>query len=105
MSVRTFTFLTSALATAGMMFGTAAVQANGMSQLGTWGMPAGHGAGVSNLTCDGVPGIGQVNIRQMNLPRTLGMSIFRPNVNGAEQFRQFHDMAATSRAIWASTSR
>jgi hypothetical protein len=44
----------------------------------------GHGAGVSNLTCDSVPGVDQMNIRQMNVPRTPGvgpMRAFRPNVN------------------------
>ena len=54
------------------------------------GNAAGHGAGVSNLTCDGVPGVDQMNIRQMNVPRTPGvgaMSAFRPNVNaGANNY-------------------
>jgi hypothetical protein len=83
MSLKTLMFLTSSLATAGMVVGPLAAQADGMSQLGTWGKPAGMGAGVSNLTCDGVPGVGSMNIRQMNLPRTPGVntntSAFRPN--------------------------
>ncbi|HEY0234146.1 MAG TPA: hypothetical protein VGC86_03680, partial [Afipia sp.] len=83
MSFKTLMFLTSSLATAGIVVGPLAAQADGMSQLGTWGKPAGMGAGVSNLTCDGVPSIGAMNIRQMNLPRTPGvntnMSAFRPN--------------------------
>ena len=69
MSVKTLSFLTSALATAGMVFQPMAARADGMSQLGTWGAPAGMGAGVSNLTCQGVPGVGTNNIRQMNMPR------------------------------------
>lgn len=74
MSLKTLMFLSSSLATAGMVVGPLAAQADGMSQLGTWGKPAGMGAGVSNLTCDGVPGIGSMNIRQMNLPRTPGVN-------------------------------
>src|SRR5882757_1701221 len=83
MSVKTLMFLTSALATAGLVIEPLAANADGMSQLGTWGKPAGMGAAVSNLTCDGVPGIGNMNIRQMNLPHTPGvggMSAFRPSI-------------------------
>jgi hypothetical protein len=87
MSLKTLMFLTSSLATASVAVVPLAAQADGMSQLGTWGKPAGMGAGVSNLTCDGVPGIGAMNIRQMNLPRTPGVntntSAFRPNASAA----------------------
>ena len=72
MSVKTLMFLTSALATAGMVIEPLAANADGMSQLGTWGRPAGMGAGVSNLTCDGVPGAGINNIRQMQCAARAG---------------------------------
>ena len=39
MSVKTLMFLTSALATAGLIIEPLAANADGMSQLGTWGMP------------------------------------------------------------------
>ncbi len=41
------------------------------------------GASVSNLTCDGVPGVATMNIRQMNLPHpsVANTSAFHPNVN------------------------
>jgi hypothetical protein len=116
MSVKTLMFLTSALTTAGLVIEPLAANADGMSQLGTWGKPSGMGAGVSNLTCDGVPGVDNMNIRQMDLPRTPGagnVSAFRPNVNagtnpniGANSNIGPNPIsAATSRAISASASR
>ena len=81
MSLKTLMFLTSSRATAGIVVGPLAAQADGMSQLGTWGKPAGMGAGVSNLTCDGVPGIGSMNIRQM----TLACAWFRRHIVKLQQ--------------------
>src|SRR3569623_1423611 len=84
MSVKSLMFLTSVLATAGLVIEPIAAQADGMSQLGTWGRPAGMGAGVSNVTCDGLAGFNN-NIRQINVPRTPGVNTnnnataFRPN--------------------------
>jgi hypothetical protein len=87
MSVKSLMFLTSALATAGLVIEPLAADAAGMSQLGTWGRPTGMGAGVSNLACDGVPNLaGLNNIRQINLPRTPSVnagSAFRPNTQAA----------------------
>ena len=83
MSVKSLMFLTSALASAGLVIEPVAAAANGMSQLGTWGLPQGAGKTVSNLSCDGVPGVGS-NILQMNVPRVAGANTsnaFRPNVN------------------------
>ena len=45
MSVKTLMFLTSALATAGLVIEPLAANADGMSQLGTWGKPTGTHAG------------------------------------------------------------
>ncbi len=81
MSVKSLMFLTSALASAGMVIEPVAVVASDMNQLGTWGMPQGAGKTVSNLSCDGTPGVGS-NILQMNVPRVQGANgAFHPNVN------------------------
>jgi hypothetical protein len=55
MSVKSLIFLNSALASAGLVLEPMAATANGLSQLGTWGLPQGTGKPVSNLSCDGVP--------------------------------------------------
>src|SRR3569833_941615 len=84
MSVKSLMFLTSALAPAGLVIEPIAAQADGMSQLGTWGRPAGMGAGVSNVTCDGLAGFNN-NVRQISAPRTPvantnnNATAFRPN--------------------------
>lgn len=83
MSAKPLMFLTSALASAGLVIEPAAAAANGLSQLGTWGLPQHAGKTVSNLTCDGTPGVGS-NILQMNVPRVPGANTgnaFRPNIN------------------------
>src|SRR5580698_11493542 len=84
MSVKSLMFLTSALASAGMVIEPVAVVASDMNQLGTWGMPQDAGKTVSNLSCDGTPGVGS-NILQMNVPRVPGANgnsnAFHPNVN------------------------
>src|SRR5580692_1136018 len=82
MSVKSLMFLTSALASAGMVIEPVAVVASDMNQLGTWGMPQGAGKTVSNLSCDGTPGVGS-NILQMNVPHVPGANgnAFHPNVN------------------------
>src|SRR3569833_1422797 len=85
MSVKSLMYLTSALASAGIIINPLAAQAGGMSQLETWGRPnlVNGGHAISNLTCEG-PGFN--NIRQMNVPRTPGVgsgpSAFRSNVPG-----------------------
>ena len=53
MSVKSLMFLTSALASAGLVIEPVAAAANGLSQLETWGAPQGAGKAVSNLRCDG----------------------------------------------------
>ncbi len=86
MSVKSLMFLTSALASAGLVIEPVAAAANGLSQLGTWGLPQGAARTVSNVRCDGAPGVGS-NILQMNVPRVPGAngsnnnSAFRPSVN------------------------
>src|ERR1700722_18149455 len=82
MSVKSLMFLTSALASARLVIHPGPATANGLSQLGTWGLPQGTGKPVSNLSCDGVPGVGS-NILQMNVPRVPASTgnAFRPNVN------------------------
>jgi len=95
MSVKSLMFLTSALVSTSMVIEPLAANAGGLNQLGTstnnagvsnpsakWGNPAPAGGRISNLTCDGVPGVDQSNIRQMNERRSpgIGMSAFRPNM-------------------------
>src|SRR5579872_5998563 len=65
MSVKSLMFLTSALASAGLVIEPVAAAANGLSQLETWGAPRDAGKDVSNLRCDGMAGS---NILQMNMP-------------------------------------
>src|SRR3954466_10189138 len=94
MSVKSLMFLTSALVSTSMVIEPLAANAGGLNQLDTshhnpgvsnpsdkWGNPSPNGGRVSNLTCDGVPGVD--NIRQMNERRSpgIGMSAFRPNMN------------------------
>ena len=85
MSVKSLMFLTSALVSTSMVIEPLAANAGGLNQLGTstnnagvsnpsakWGNPAPAGGRISNLTCDGVPGVDQSNIRQMNERRSPG---------------------------------
>jgi hypothetical protein len=58
MSVKTLIYLMSALAFAGMVIEPVAAFAAGLSQAETWGKPQGPRKTVSNLRCDGTPGIG-----------------------------------------------
>src|ERR1700760_3590208 len=80
-SAKSLMFLTSALVSAGVVIEPVAANAGGMSQLDTWGHPAGMSHGVSNLSCDGVPPLAGINnIRQINVPRAnTNAGAFRPN--------------------------
>jgi len=75
MSVKSLMFLTSALITAGLVIEPLAANAAGLHQVGTWGTPAGLGRAVSNLRCDGVPGV--ANLAGRPLPGVGTTRAFR----------------------------
>jgi len=69
MSLKHLMYLTSALAAGTMLAGPAMAQTDGVRQTGDWGETFGKGMDLSNLACQGVPGVGtNMNIRQMNVP-------------------------------------
>src|SRR5258708_4638908 len=75
MSAKTLTILTSVLVTASLVAEPLAATAATLRQIGTWGRPAGMHSGVSNLTCDSLPGVGGMP----HIPHTPGVSAFHPN--------------------------
>jgi len=80
MPAKSLMFLTSAPVAAGLAIEPLAANAAGLHQTGTWGRPVGVSRSVSNLRCDGVPGVGSVSMRPMTVPGVGNMSAFRPNV-------------------------
>jgi hypothetical protein len=79
MSAKPLMLLVPAATTAGPVLGPAAADAAEMHQPGTWGMPAGPGVRVSNLTRGGMPG-GVVHVPQMILPHISSktINIYKP---------------------------
>ena len=76
MSVKSLMFLTSALVTAALVIEPLAANAAGLHQTGTWGRPT--SVAVSNLRCGGVPGVGSISTRPLNMPGVGNVSAFRP---------------------------
>src|ERR1700753_4000610 len=82
-SAKTLMYLTTALVSSSVVAQPMVAEAEGLSQLGTWHRANAVHPGISNLECDGVPQLPQINnIRQMNLPRqqNANTSAFRSNV-------------------------
>ena len=75
MSVKSLMFLTSALVSATLVLEPLTANAAGLRQSGTWGRPAAVSSPVSNLRCDGVPGL-YVNIRNNSIHLLVKHVIF-----------------------------
>src|SRR6478735_8886746 len=79
MSAKTLTILTSVLVTASLVAEPLAATAGTLRQIGTWGRGMHSGVsnqGVSNLTCDSLPGVGSMP----QIPHTPGVSTIHPHV-------------------------
>src|SRR5689334_20028429 len=79
MSAKTLTILTSVLVTASLVVEPLAATAGTLRQIGTWGRGMHSGVsnqGISNLTCDSLPGVGSMP----QIPHTPGLSTIHPHV-------------------------